>query len=186
MAGNGGGGELNASNLRWGTYGIEFFPEIKTLLDKFEFYKHRTIWLMETEKMLRKLRVIFLRVDRLSDTLIKKIRRVNLNGQLNSQAMNKPIEPYEEAIFPDDKAGQVKKETSSLNFLKNEEQRLILGIAKNPKDSKLYEALGDLYMEMENWTDAKESYEASIELNPQSDSLKIKLSSALGELASKK
>ena len=31
-------------------------------------------WRMETEKLLRKMRVIFLRVDRLSDGLIKKIR----------------------------------------------------------------------------------------------------------------
>lgn len=183
MAGNGGSGELNPSNLRWGNYGFEFFPEIKVLLDKFEFHKHRTVWLMETEKMLRKLRVMFLRVDRWSDTLIKKIRRVNLNGQLNSQTMNKPIESYEEAISPDGNIGQAKKETVSFNFLKNEEQRLILEIAKNPKDSQLYESLGDLYFEMESFSDAKESYEAAIELNPQNESLKIKLSSALEKLS---
>lgn len=186
MAGNGGDGELSASSLRWGNYGFEFFPEIKILLDKFEFHKHRTIWLMETEKMIRKLRVVFLRVDRLSDTLIKKIRRVNLNGQLNNQATNKPVEAGVEAVSLDDNAGQVKKETISLNFLKNEEQRLILEIAKTPKDSRLYEALGDLYFEMESFSDAKESYEAAIELNPQNDSLKIKLSSALEKISSQK
>ena len=70
-------------------------------------------------------------------------------------------------------------------FLKNEEQRLIMEIAKNPKDARLYEALGDLYMEMSGFIDAKESYEAAIELNPQDESLKQKLSSALEGLNAK-
>ncbi|OGN08532.1 MAG: hypothetical protein A3C61_01930 [Candidatus Yanofskybacteria bacterium RIFCSPHIGHO2_02_FULL_39_10] len=62
---------------------------------------------------------------------------------------------------------------------------MIIEIAKNPKDAHLYEVLGDLYIEMENFVDAKESYEASIELSPQNGSLKIKLSEALEKLAQK-
>ena len=56
-------------------------------------------------------------------------------------------------------------------------------IAKNPKNSALYESLGDLYIEMRNYIDAKESYEAAVELNSQSESLKQKLSLALEHTA---
>ena len=59
----------------------------------------------------------------------------------------------------------------------------IIEIAQNPKDSRLYEKLGDLYVEMENWNDAKESYEAAIELNPTAEELKRKLSTALERLS---
>lgn len=181
MAGNDGNLEgVNISNLGWMDYGTEFFPEIKSIYDKFELHKHKTLWLVETEKMLRKLRVVFLRIDRLSDMLIKKIRKVNLNGQLKSQAVEKPAETDAVHIAEDN---SLKSSAINLNFLKNEEERLIMEIAKNPKNPQLYESLGDLYMEMESFVDAKESYEAAIELSPQNESLGQKLSSALVKLS---
>ena len=161
-------------------YGGEFFPELKTLFEKLKLHEYKNSWLKEAEKFLRKTRLVFLRVDRLSDSLIKKIRRVHVNGQLNGQVGTEIIEDKKE----EPGSGQVEKQTISPAFLKNEEGRLIMEIAKNPKDGRLYESLGDLYMEMENWTDAKESYEASIELNPKNELLKLKLSSALEKLTS--
>ena len=178
MAGNDMGDQalVSGSGVGWRTYGLELFPEVKTLIEKLKFHEYQVIWLREAEKFLRRARLLSLKIDRLSDTLIKKIRRVNINGQLNGQAVSKTIEEKKETIVAVDPA---KKATISTNFLKNEEERLIIEIAKNPKDATLYESLGDLYTEMENWTDAKESYEAAIELNPQNESLKQKLSLAL-------
>ncbi len=173
----------SGSGFSWMSYGEEFFPEIKTLLDRVKFNEYKTMWLMETEKTLRKIRVIFLRVDRLSDTLIKKIRRININNQLNGHdAVNS-----EPAVMPSisKTSPAVKNEKISIAFLKNEEERLIIEIAKNPKDPQLYEKLGDLYLEMDNFNDAKESYEAAIELSPQNETLKIKLSSALEKVTIK-
>ena len=63
--------------------------------------------------------------------------------------------------------------------MKREEQKLIIEIAKNPKDSKLYEILGDLYVKMNNLSDAKESFEAAIELSPNSEILQKKLSQVI-------
>lgn len=164
-------------------FGTELFPEFKQLLDKIDINKHKTVWLVETEKLLRRVRLVFLKVDRLSDGWIKKIRRVHTNGKLNSHFTNEQVEilqPTMSAVTP-----SVEKEKISPNFLKNEEERLIIEIAQNPKDYKLYEALGDLYIEMSNHNDAKESYEAAIELNPQDEDLKKKLSSALEKLTSR-
>lgn len=160
-------------------FSSEFFPEAGQLLAKIDINKYKTLWLVETEKFLRKIRLLFLRVDRLSDSLIKKIRRVHTNGKLNGYVT-------EELVAEQKPVAQInEKEKISFNFLKNEEERLIIEIAQNPKDHRLYEKLGDLYIEMENWLDAKESYEASIELNPTAEELKRKLSFALEKLVQK-
>ena len=170
-------------NFSLNQYWREFFPEIEELVKRIKFDEYKVLWLLELEKFLRKTRLIFLRVDSWSDQLIKKVRRIHLNGKLNSNEVSQEVISGESVVpSPID---QVQSQTISSVFLKNEEERLILEIAKNPKDSALYEALGDLYMEMQNWADAKESYEASIELSPQNESLKQKLSLALEKLVQK-
>ena len=181
---------LTGSDLNWKYYGAEFFPEIKAWLERLKLYEHRGKLLLELEKFLRRTRLIFLRIDRWSDALIKKIRRVHLNGQLNGKTSSQSpptldIQNNEDTTLST--AEQLVQPQSAISpvFLKNEEKQLIIEIAKNPKNYQLYEALGDLYIEMENWTDAKESYEAAIELNPQNEFLKQKLSSALEKLSSR-
>lgn len=163
-------------------FSMELFPEIKQLFSKIEIDKHKATWLMETEKFLRRMRLISLRMDRLSDGWIKKIRRVHTNGKLNGHAPNEQIETLSSTTSVAIPTVEDKK--ISPNFLKNEEERLIIEIAQNPKDYKLYEALGDLYVEMGSYVDAKESYEAAIELNSQDEYLKKKLSFALEKLPS--
>lgn len=179
MAGN---DSNSVTGFSWKAYGIDFFPEIKTLIDKIEFSRYRAGWLIEMEKFLRKARVLSLRMDRISDVMINKIRRIHLNDKLNGHVSSEPetVEITEDIVGDSttDRAGSV----MSTTFLKNEEERLIMEIAKNPKDWSLYEKLGDLYVEMNNFVDGKESYEAAIELSPQNESLKQKLSSVLEKM----
>lgn len=176
-------------NFSWKKYGEDFFPEIKTLFNRLEIHKYKGHWLMEIEKILRRIRVIFMRIDRWSDSTIKKIRKIHINNTLNDSGRSFKSDPVESFIEPNrinkNKPESVESDTSiSHIFLKNEEERLIIEIAKNPKNPKLYEELGDIYMEMSGFIDAKESYEAAIELNPQSEELKLKLSSVLEKLHS--
>lgn len=181
-----GNGENITSVFCWKTYGTDFFPELKVLIDGIEFSRYRSHWLIEIEKFLRKARVLSLRMDRVSDVLIKKIRRIHLNDKLNGHASRETgiTETAGGVIENSNTDTAVGPTTMSTTFLKNEEQRLIIEIAKNPKDTILYESLGDLYFEMENWADSKEAYEAAIELSPQNESLKQKLSSALEKITS--
>ena len=169
---------LSGPIFDWKIYAIDFFPEINSLIERLKLNEYRIRWLKELEKFLRRARLVSLRLDRLSDVLIKKIRRIHSNDQLASQKISEPnvAESLDRTI------STTPSSSVSLPFLKNEEQRLIMEIAKNPKDGSLYESLGDLYIEMANFTDAKESYEAAIELNPQNESLKLKLSSALEKI----
>ncbi len=55
------------------------------------------------------------------------------------------------------------------------EKIMIEKIANNPKDVKAYESLGDYYLEIENWKDAKECFKQAIKLDAQNVNVKIKL-----------
>ena len=116
-------------------------------------------------------------MDRFSDKLIKKIRKQTSSSASGSFVKNEDTkaEPVLSAKTETDNADQKKDRAIEL---KKEEQRLILEISKNPKSPSLYEELGDLYMEAGSYKDAKESYEAAIELNAKDEKLKEKLSDA--------
>jgi len=162
-----------------GRYGRELFPEVEEFIKKIKFDEYKTSWLLEVEKLLRKIRLIFLKIDSFSDSLIKKVRRVHANGKLNGQATNEVVEHINGTQTQKD---LLSSQSISPAFLRNEEERLIIEIAHNPKDHQLYEKLGDLYVEMNGFVDAKESYEAAIELSPQNEALKQKLSSTLEKI----
>ena len=59
--------------------------------------------------------------------------------------------------------------------LKQEEQRLIIEIAKDPKNSLLYRMLGDIYVKTKEIDDAIQSYKKAIELEPTDQSSLDKL-----------
>lgn len=152
----------------------DFFPEITERIGKIKFKEYKDAWLAELEKFLRRLRVASLKIDRFSDHLIKKIRTV---GDTRPK-----IRAAEETIQHPAKIIQNKPVLENIESLKSEEQKLIIEIAKNPKDYRFYELLGDLYVKMENFGDAKESYEAAKELNPHSEVLVKKHSQAVEKM----
>lgn len=154
----------------------DFAPEFFSVLGSVKVQEYKNLWFLELEKFLRRLRVVSLRMDRISDSWIKRIRRGNAFRMITSLE-DKTAENKEPSNV---QVPVVKTEIRpSVDEMKREEQRLIIEIAKNPKDAKLYEALGDLYVKMGNLPDAKESFEAAIELNPNNDVLVKKHSQVL-------
>ena len=160
-----------------------FFPEITEYLKKIKFGEYKTAWLADLKKILRRLRVVSLKIDRFSDQLIKKIRTVGDSAiKTNPAETGTELERTEVGIEPPSPIKVIKKAKKKnipVESLKAEEHKLIIEIAKNPKDYRLYETLGDLYVQMANFGDAKESYEAAIELNPHSEVLIKKHSQVL-------
>jgi tetratricopeptide (TPR) repeat protein len=55
------------------------------------------------------------------------------------------------------------------------EKILIDRIATNPKDIEAYERLGEYYLEIESWGDAKECFKQVLKLNPRNMNVKIKM-----------
>lgn len=156
----------------WRAFVYELCPEIWNWAGSIRIKEYKDIWLIEAEKLLRRLRLTSLKIDRFSGLLIKKIRNhaSSENGSTFSvDEIKKDKEETEAKI--DDKTE-----------LKKNEQRLIMEIAKNPKNASLYEELGDLYAKMSDYLDSKESYEAGIELNSNNEKLKVKLSQVLEKL----
>ena len=149
---------------------VDLFPEFTGHINSAWLKHYRAVWFIELEKFLRRLRVLSLKMDRTSTALIKKIRNVTAP---TPKGVGVPTEASGKEKH------EVKEQPATVDEMKKEEQRLIIEIAKNPKNSSLYEVLGDLYMKMSNFADAKESYEAAIELNPTKEELKKKHSQAV-------
>jgi len=55
------------------------------------------------------------------------------------------------------------------------EELLIERIAINPKDTEAYERLGEYYLEIESWTDAKECFKQVIKLDPKNRNAKYRI-----------
>lgn len=147
----------------------DYFPELIHWLGHTKWRESRQAVLRETEKLLRRMRLVLLKVDHISDRLIKKVRRVHLTGHLENTASQLgnnetlAIEPSKPAeITPED--------------LKAREQQLIIEIAQNPKNPELYETLGDLYVKMGSAQDAQEAYEAALGFDPDNQALARKYS----------
>jgi len=166
----------------------DFFPEIAEQFRKIKFNEYKNAWLAELEKVLRRLRVASLKIDRFSDHLIKKIRTVGdsrpkLNPAQELRTSEATIEQPVKIIKKQSPVhNQNKPVVVNMESLKSDERKLIIEIAKNPKDYRLYETLGDLYIKMNNFGDAKESYEAAMELNPHGEVLVKKHSQAVEKM----
>ncbi len=146
----------------------DLFPELSEGFKILKLKEYGNIWLVELEKFIRRLRVVSLKMDRISDSWIKKIRKGN-GSMATAPVIVGKIEVMGNPVIKNQVVPEITAED-----MKREEQRLIIEIAKNPKDSRLYEVLGDLYVKMNNFSDAKESYEAAIELSPHNNELQKK------------
>lgn len=155
----------------WREFFYDILPEAASQKPKLREFKD--IWLSELEKFVRRMRLVSLKLDRLTDRVIRKIRRVNRPSPI--------AEIKKEEILKESKLQEGKNETkpaqaSNMAELKQKEQSIIIQIAKDPKNSELYKELSDLYVIMEQWADAKESIEAAIAIKPDDEDLKKKKS----------
>lgn len=83
----------------------------------------------------------------------------------------------EEGYFYEDVPNKVNldEEISDSYYYKYMEKRYINKIVKNPRDITSYRKLGDLYLEVKNYTDAIESYKMVLKLKPDDLEIKTKL-----------
>lgn len=157
----------------------EMYPEIAAWLERVNLRAYGVSGLNELEKFLRKLRLVSLRVD---DTTNRLIRRVRQSSQKQEQILNQQAveAAREEANAEDD------LDYSELGHgpaeLKPKEQLLIIEIAKHPKDALLYKELGVVYMRLEEWEDARQSFAKALELDPADETIKRKLGRVLAKI----
>jgi len=208
-----------------------YFKEVLSYLSSLNIRGESVKILAEIEKMLRSIKLMFLRVERHISHLINSIQEaVKEQESLIAQQKIEAIQKTESAtvivsdsvsignkeraqfsskeyvgdILVDDsniKNGVSNVENKEHKYAKNqsegvliddflenelelrkEEQKLILAIAKAPKDPSLYKLLGDIYFQLGQMEDSKESYEYALRLDPQDYILKTKLAKVLRNL----
>ncbi len=154
----------------------DMFPEAIDTVNKIQVREHWTGWLAELEKALRQTRVWFSKLDRWWAGIINRVRTAR-EDSMSEETQAPLIEDTVSAPAVEPSVRIVSKKTKlDPQKLKNEEQRLIVEIAQNPKDGELYSTLGDIYVQMGNLTDAIESFRAAISIKPEDVDLKNKLS----------
>jgi len=156
----------------------EMFPEPVNFWRGLKLRAYGVNVLNEIEKTLRKLRLIFLKIEDLTGKLINRIRKSTKKHQ---EILEKEIDDDEE----EEEEGELRNINSDVD-LKQKEQLLIIEIAKNPKDAKLYNDLGNLYMRIGEYEDARNSFEKACELDPENEALKRKLARAISKVKNDK
>lgn len=161
---NGNGGSPN--------FWAEFFPELAAKLEKSRWQKYKLAFLAESEKFLRKLRLVSLKIDASTNKLIHKIRQSLIHHEkMASEKMANG-------------AGDIQGESEvkfnlaiidKTKMLKEEEHRLIIEIAKNPNDAELYKELGKISVRLGEISDAVESFTKALELDPGDEEIRAKL-----------
>lgn len=151
----------------------DYFPELMQWWRSIPWHTYRQNTLRELEKLLRRMRLALLKVDHLSEALIKKVRKVHVSAQVEN-GLSETKKAEETKIL------ELKEpERSPLDELKAREQQLIIEISQDPKNATLYETLGDLYVKMGNEADAREAYEAALGFKPDNRELARKYSALL-------
>lgn len=156
----------------------DFFPELIAWFNQIPWHQYRQASLQEIEKGLRRLRLIFLKIDHASVRLIQKVRHINHTADLE-RAVSVQSETSVETVEPEKTA--IVAEPAPEDF-KAQEQQLIIEIAQDPKNVALYEKLGDLYLKMDNIQDAKEAFEAGLGFAPDNQVLARKYSELLKKI----
>lgn len=155
---------------------VEFFPGLAPYFSKTNLRQYRLNILAEFEKALRKMRLLSLKLDSATNHLINSVRKsvVHHESVISSEAIAQ-AEQGTRVFNGYNGNGQAKD-------WKEEEHKLILEIAKSPKNAGLYKKLGNIYMKTEEWYDAAESFKRATELDPEDETIRNKLERATKKL----
>lgn len=160
-----------------------FFSRLKLKIKSWQYSEYRSKILGWLEKLLRKIRILFLKIDSFFLSGIKRARTGSRVWKAKSKAWVeqkrlrkiKKLEALEK--IEKDELLQALKTTkkSSGEDLTGREKELVKAISQKPKNLQLYKDLGSLYLETKNYKDAQEAFEQALKLKPNDSEIKAKL-----------
>ncbi len=172
--------DMSGTNQRFKVPGI--LKRIKAKIKSFKRSKFLHDLLDSFEKLLRKAKVVFLKIENKITDWAEKIKK--RSQQVKEQ--RKGIEIMVNHRMQDSDDNEVKftnvhkqdrLRSSSYGVSKEEiEQRYIDAISSNPRDIAVYKKLGKLYQEHGNMEDAKEVYKAILKIDVNDEEAKNQLS----------
>jgi tetratricopeptide (TPR) repeat protein len=154
-------------------------PEVITKARGIHWRQYMHLVLVEFEKFLRRVRLAMSALDRASDRLVRKVRRVH---QETAKQVQDIQEKQDEAVREEEKDLE-ELDMNDPDQLRQEEQRLIVAIAQHPKDVDLYSELARVYAKLGNLADAVEALQAAVKLDSENENFKKRLESAQKRLS---
>src|SRR3989344_7280483 len=115
---------INNPPATMATFWRGFFPEVVSWFEKINWREYRVKAMAESEKLLRRLRLSFLKIEGLMHRLINRLRRSTKH--------------HEAILVKEEAEAKIEEAVASAPVVvaidpKEEEQHLIMEIAKNPK-----------------------------------------------------
>lgn len=155
----------------------DFAPELMAWVESVPWRRFVHNLLVEIEKVLRKARLLMSSLDQASDKVIRKVRTVH---QATAKQHKEIVAQRQEEVA---KMAEQTEEPDELDMddpeqLRQEEQRLIVAIAQNPKEVSQYVRLARVYMRLENFGDAIEALQAAAKLDPEDEVIAKRLERA--------
>jgi len=152
----------------------DFAPEMMDWFASVPWRRYVQNTLVEFEKILRKARLLMSSLDNASDRVIRKVRNVHLASAKHEEA--KIAQRQEEVAKQAEEPDEI--DMDDPEQLRQEEQRLIVAIAQNPKEVGQYVRLARVYMRLANFSDAIEALEAAAKLDPADEGITKRLERA--------
>lgn len=162
------------------SFWVEFFPEIATELKKINTTEYQVKFLADFEKFLRKLRLLSLKIDSATNGLIHRVRKSAVHHE--TLLINRAAEEEQKEALAGETANGNGKPASVRLDPHEEEQRLIIEIAKNPKDPDLFKKLGEIYFGTGEYQDAYQSFKRASDLDPEDITIRNKLARVLKKI----
>jgi len=145
--------------------------------------------LLFLEKILKKMKIVFLRLENKFSSWAEKIKNKRNQRKENFEKQEKNFQEQEKisdnfSRFERTEKRQIReagkivdREDKKNIFLKNDffERQMVEKIAANPKDISLYKKLGEYYWELKNFDYAKECFKQIMKLNPRDKNVKQKM-----------
>jgi tetratricopeptide (TPR) repeat protein len=152
----------------------DFAPEAIDWFESIPWRQYVHNALVEFEKFLRRVRLAMSSFDRISDQFIRKVRRVHQETARQHEQI--VAEREEEAAAKQEEPDEI--DLDDPEQLRQEEQRLIVAIAQDPKDAGLYSRLARVYMRLQNYGDAIEALQQAVKNAPEDEMLAKRLERA--------
>ncbi|PIU07380.1 MAG: hypothetical protein COZ85_03995 [Candidatus Moranbacteria bacterium CG_4_8_14_3_um_filter_34_16] len=145
--------------------------------------------LLFLEKILKKMKIVFLRLENKFSGWAEKIKNKRSERKENFEKQEKNFQEQEKISDnfsrfertekrQSREAGEIVDREDKKNiFLKNDffECQMVEKIAANPKNISLYKKLGEYYWELKNFDYAKECFKQVMKINPRDKNVKQKM-----------